>query len=87
MIYYVYAIKSLIDGRIYVGLSHDVLTRLKNHNTKRVTSTKNYTPWKIIYIKKVGTRIQARKEEKRLKSGYGKEFLRNLDNKMPITDS
>jgi putative endonuclease len=77
--YFVYAIKSAIDGRIYVGMSADVDERVKAHNRGETKSTKPYRPWKLIYKKFVGTREQARKEEKRLKSGFGKEFLKSLN--------
>ena len=74
--YNVYAIISSLDGRIYVGMSKDVGLRLKDHNFGRVSSTKSYRPWKIIFIEKVGDRIECRKREKYYKSGCGKEFLK-----------
>ncbi len=52
--------------------------RLKEHNNGYVFSTKGYTPWKQIYCKFIGERKNARIEEKRLKSGFGKEFLKSL---------
>lgn len=76
--WYVYAIKSQKDGRIYVGISRSPQRRLLEHNRGDTKSTKGYRPWRIIYQKQVGSRIEARREEKRLKSGYGKEFLRNI---------
>ncbi len=79
MIYYVYAIKSIKYGRIYVGLSNNVESRVKEHNAKHVFSTKGYCPWYLIYKEKVGTRVEARKREKYLKSGIGKEFLRSIN--------
>jgi len=77
--YFVYAIKSQRDKRIYVGMSEDVEKRVNAHNRGETKSIKPFRPWKLIYKKFIGTRAQARKEEKRLKSGYGKEFLKSLD--------
>ena len=77
--YFVYAIKSQIDGRIYVGMSKYVEGRVKSHNKGETKSTKPYRPWKLIYKKFIGTRAKARIEEKRLKSGYWKEFLKSSD--------
>ena len=74
--HYVYAIQSQIDGRVYVGMSEDSTRRLVEHNSGHTRSTKAYIPWKIVYTKCCADRISARKEEKRLKSGYGKEFLK-----------
>jgi putative endonuclease len=76
--YFVYAIKSEKYNRIYVGISKNPEKRLDGHNSGGTKSTKFYRPWKIVYKKFIGTRIDARKEEKRLKSGCGKEFLRSL---------
>lgn len=78
MNYFIYAIKSQKDGRIYVGISEDPERRLKEHNNGDTKSTKYYKPWKIIYKKLIGSRIEARKEEIKLKSGFGKEFLKSL---------
>jgi len=77
-IYYVYAIKSGIDGRIYVGLSCNVERRISEHNSGMTKSTKSYRPWKLICSDKIGNRKEARIEEKRLKSGYGKELLKKI---------
>lgn len=76
--FFVYAIKSEKDNRIYVGMSKDIKRRLSEHNLGQVTSTKFWKPWKLIYQKLVGERVKARQLEKKLKSGYGKEFLKNL---------
>ena len=76
--YYVYAIKSFKNGRIYVGMSKDPENRLAEHNAGMTVSTKGYRPWKIIFKRFVGERRLARIEEKRLKSGYGKDFLKSL---------
>lgn len=78
MIYSVYAIKSEKDGRIYVGLSRNVIKRLEDHNKGRVFSTKGYRPWKLIYKEEVGERQKAREREKYLKSGVGKKFLKSF---------
>jgi putative endonuclease len=73
----VYAIKSAVDGRVYVGMSKDVSRRISEHNGRKVFSTKGYVPWKLIYIEEIGDRISARKREKYLKSGVGKELLKS----------
>lgn len=78
MDFFTYAIRSEKDGRIYVGMSRDVDRRILEHNGGFVKSTKAYRPWKIIFKKLMGNRADARKEEKRLKSDYGKEYLKNL---------
>lgn len=77
-IFYVYAIKSEVDGRIYVGFSSDVEKRLKQHNAGKTKSTKGYRPWILIYTEEITGRIAARAKEKYYKSGIGKDFLKSL---------
>jgi len=76
--YFVYAIKSKKYDRIYVGISKNPEQRLIEHNSGENKSTKFYRPWQIIYKKFIGSRQKSRQEEKRLKSGFGKEFLKSL---------
>ncbi len=75
--YFVYAIKSKKDGRIYIGMSKNPEKRLIEHNKGWTKSTKIFRLWKIIYKKRINSRAEAREEEKRLKSGFGREFLKN----------
>ena len=76
--YTVYAICSLKRNYIYVGLTSNLKNRLDRHNKGYERTTKPYVPYKLIYTEECSTRIEARKREKYLKSGVGKEFLRSL---------
>lgn len=76
--HYVYALKSGLDGRIYVGMTADIIRRLKEHNAGLVRSTKFYKPWRLIFSEKISTRIEAREREKYWKSGCGKEHLKTI---------
>ncbi|MFH0856135.1 MAG: GIY-YIG nuclease family protein [Candidatus Omnitrophota bacterium] len=78
--YYVYALKSVKYDRIYIGITKDLKNRVKEHNSGKTKSTKFYKPWILFYSEIVDSRINARKREKQLKSGYGKEFLKNRRN-------
>jgi putative endonuclease len=75
---FVYAIRSEVDGRIYVGMCEDVSIRLGQHNSGKTKSTKGYRPWNVVYFEECQNRIDARKREKYLKSGVGKEFLKSV---------
>lgn len=77
--YYVYAIRSLKDNRIYVGMACDVNKRLREHNSGHTKSTKGYIPWELIFVKETISRVEARKAEKYYKSGVGKEYLKELN--------
>jgi putative endonuclease len=78
--YFVYVLYSLKHNRTYTGLTIDVPKRLRQHNLKQNKSTKVYAPWKLIHQEEFQTRIEARKREKYLKSGIGREFVKTLLN-------
>ena len=74
----VYAIISEVNGCIYVGIAKDPDKRLEEHNTGKSKFTKGYKPWRTIYREMQPNWEAARKKEKILKSGIGKEFLKSL---------
>jgi len=80
-IYYVYAISSEIRNYIYVGLTNNIKRRICEHNRGHNKTTKPYLPFKLILIEEYNTRMEARSREKYLKSGIGKEMLRNIRSK------
>ncbi len=67
--YYFYILKSLKDGKIYNGFSSDLKRRFSEHQNGLVSSTKNRRPLKLIYYQAFSSEIDARLEEKYLKSG------------------
>jgi len=75
--YFVYAIKSLKRNYLYVGLTNNLERRLNEHNAGYEKTTKAYLPFKIVHWETFETRILARKRERFLKSGVGKEFLKS----------
>lgn len=76
--YWVYAIKSLGRNYIYVGLTSDIDARFARHTRGRNKTTAPYAPFALLYKEKFPDRQTARKQEKYLKSGIGKEFLKKL---------
>jgi len=76
--YTVYGISSLNRNYIYVGLTSNLDARLLRHNKGYERTTKPYAPFELIYSKGFGTRSKARVHEKYMKSGVGKEYLRNI---------
>ncbi|MFZ1279310.1 MAG: GIY-YIG nuclease family protein [Ignavibacteriaceae bacterium] len=76
--FYVYAIKSNSRNYIYVGLTNNLERRLEEHNSGNNKTTKPYRPFKLIYSESFITRVDARIKEKVLKTGSGKEFLKNF---------
>jgi len=74
--WYVYALQSIKDKHLYIGISENTNERLKQHNSGMTRSIKHRRPFVIIYQEKCKSRIDARKREKYLKSGIGREFLK-----------
>jgi putative endonuclease len=78
MAWSVYAIHSLVRNYVYVGLTSDLPNRIARHNAGRERTTRSYRPFAVIHSESFETRGEARKEEVYLKSGCGREFLKNL---------
>jgi putative endonuclease len=74
--YFVYVIVSDRTGRLYVGMSADVKARISEHNRGQTKSTKGYRPWRLVFVEEFPDRIEARKREKYLKGGSGKELIK-----------
>jgi len=66
--YYVYILQSLIDKSLHIGFSADLRSRVKRHNSKQVVSTKDKTPWKLIYYEAYTGPQSAIQREKQIKS-------------------
>ena len=79
--YYVYILYSVNFERTYTGLTNDIEKRFYQHNTKQNKSTKAYVPWDLIHVEKFKTRLEARKREKYLKSGIGRENINTIINR------
>lgn len=74
--YYVYVLNSLIRKYIYVGLTNSIERRSGQHQKGREKTTAPYRPFEIILTEEYLTRPEARKREKYLKSGVGKEWIK-----------
>ena len=73
--HYVYVIKSLKDGKIYVGHTSNLIKRFKEHNQGLVKSTRNRKPFKPLYYEACNFLEDAVKREKVLKTGFGRAYL------------
>ena len=74
----VYILKSKLNGKHYVGSSHEesARTRFAAHNGGKVRSTKSGRPWELIYEEKHPDYTSARKRENYLKSGSGRDWIK-----------
>jgi len=74
----VYSIKSIDRNYIYVGLTNNIERRFNEHQKGQNKTTAPYRQFVLIYQENFPTRTEARKKEIYLKSGTGKEFLKQL---------
>ena len=73
--YYVYVLRSLTTGRLYIGSSGAPEVRLRAHNSGRSRWSRNHRPWVRILLEEHTDRQTAQKRERYLKSGWGRRTL------------
>ncbi len=74
--YYVYILRSLKDGKFYIGLTKDLKRRLKDHNNKESRSTKPRVPFVLIYYEAFLHLEDAKRREKFFKTGWGRNYIK-----------
>lgn len=72
--YYVYILKSKIDGSKYIGVTTDLKKRLQQHNHEETKSNKSKVPFKIVWYCCFSNKERAYDFEKYLKSSSGFAF-------------
>jgi len=84
--YLLYFLRSQQDlNFIYVGVTDNIIKRLKEHNTGKNKSTKARCPFGLIYFEAYKTRSEARKREYYFKKDFGgvrlkKEIVETVKN-------
>ncbi len=74
--FYVYILHSEKDGQLYTGFTDNLKTRVKKHNDGFVRATKHRRPLNLIYYEAYLYESDAKRREKYLKGGNGKENLK-----------
>ena len=75
--FYVYVLRSKIDGMLYTGFTGDLKTRLTAHNAGKVESTRTRAPFELLYYEACRNQNDALHREQYLKTTYGHRYLRN----------
>jgi putative endonuclease len=75
MFFYVYLLENK-RGILYIGTTHDLVRRVKEHNLGLNKSTKPYKPWKLIYYEACLHEQDAKRREKYLKTNQGGRLLK-----------
>lgn len=65
--FYVYILKSIKDGDLYIGSTNDLRRRLAQHNNGESRSTKSRAPFELRYYESYFKESDAREREFRLK--------------------
>jgi len=76
--YFVYVLKSLNKNRFYKGFTRDLDRRLREHNDGLCQTTRSLRPFVLVFVQMCDSRLEARKFEKYLKSGGGREIIREI---------
>jgi len=75
----VYILYSEKFNKNYTGYTSNLIERFKSHN---ILETKGYTlkfrTWKVIHVEFFNSKSEAMTREKYLKTGIGREFIKNL---------
>ncbi len=66
-VYYVYILRSVPRGTLYVGTTQDVDKRLRDHNAGRSKSTRPHRPFELVHVEQFPSLGEARRREWQLK--------------------
>ncbi len=76
----VYVLRSLRNGRLYTGSTNDIGRRLAEHRRGKTPYTRNAGPFELVYHEDQPDGPTARRRERFLKSGQGREEVARLLN-------
>ena len=69
--WYVYVLRSEIDGNKYIGVTMDITRRLGEHNSGKNTSTKYRRPFKLDFYFSFESKYEAFEAERKFKRSHG----------------
>jgi putative endonuclease len=75
----VYILYSFENKIFYTGYTSDLMKRFRDHNVNNYKSfTSKHRPWVVLYTECYFTKSEAMAREKYLKTGMGREFIKNI---------
>ncbi len=74
--HYLYVLRSTSDSGLYIGYSTNLRRRLRQHAAGRSFATSHRGSWKRIYYEAYLNQADALGQEKYLKSGSARRFLK-----------
>lgn len=74
--HFTYILKSLKDYKLYIGYTNNLKNRINKHKEGKVISTKWRRPLKLIYYETYLSEEDAKRREKFLKTGWGRNYIK-----------
>lgn len=74
----VYILKSQKDNSYYIGVTNNLARRISEHQKCLSKSTKNKTPWHLVYQEDFDTIKSAYQREKEIKSRKKRKYIEGL---------
>lgn len=74
--FYTYVLKSKKDGKFYTGYTNNLRKRFKEHQSGKSLYTKGRGPFEIVYYEACLDIADAKDRELYLKTGRGKQYLK-----------
>ena len=78
VMYYVYVLRSQLDGKLYIGYTINLRNRLQEHQRGEVTSKKARRPLDLVFYEGYKSMGDAKRREKYLKTSKGKSSLQMM---------
>lgn len=78
MMYFTYVLRSMRDGKMYVGFTSDLRRRFSEHQQGRNVSTKNRRPFELLFYEAFKDERDALRRESYFKTNKGKIALRQI---------
>ena len=83
-VFTVYVLQSASTSRLYIGQTGDLQRRLQEHREGLARYTRNRGPWVLVHHEELATRSEAVRRERFLKSGQGRDWLKDLINRNSV---
>ncbi len=71
--YFIYVLRSIKNGSLYIGRTANVEQRIAQHNAGKSSYTRKYIPWVCVYFEGYLSEEDAKSREKKLKN-FGKAY-------------
>ena len=76
--YYAYILQSLRDKSLYIGYTANLKKRFNERNNGKSLATKPLRPYELIFYEAFLNRVDAKRREEYLKSGWGFRSIKKM---------